>query len=189
MGKYDNAEMNDQTEVIRKLKDFIEGQGIILSGKYGCGKTYAIHALLHKLRRDRQKKHDDLMEGYKNKTVSWDDMNKSTFYSYEVEFIKANEMYRNIKNFDKQDGYVDSYKYAAMLVIDDLGAEYCPDSGFFQSIIDEIIDVRYELGRSTIISTNLSIVDFRNRYGGRITDRIKEWGWVYESKEDSLRGK
>ena len=60
------------------------------------------------------------------------------------------------------------------LVIDDLGVEYLDAKGYTQKRFDEILDERYSNFRKTLITTNLNARDFRDRYGTRIFDRIRE---------------
>jgi DNA replication protein DnaC len=78
---------------------------------------------------------------------------------------------------------------ADRLVIDDLGAEYTDAKGFFLSLLDEIINARYGNNRPTVITTNLDVMAFRNRYGERIADRIREAGRFVNCGAKSLRGK
>lgn len=79
-----------------------------------------------------------------------------------------------------------------VLVIDDLGVEYMDKGGHFNHRLDELIDYRYSNYKKTIITTNLNKQDFQNRYGVRVTDRIREGfkhgGDYKEINERSLRG-
>src|SRR3990167_9966149 len=135
--RYKNAELNDKTECIRLLKDLKIGQGALLCGKYGCGKTFALYAygkefngpIIRRKTELRQK----LSEGIKLTPEEYDE------YEYNLNekriiFIGANEMYRETKNFDTQSENIYDYKGTGLLLIDDLGAEYAADSGYFQSI-------------------------------------------------------
>lgn len=77
------------------------------------------------------------------------------------------------------------------MVIDDLGVEYLDKNGYFSHRLDEIIDERYSNFRPTIITTNLNGRDFRERYGDRVIDRIREGfphgGAYIEISHKSLR--
>lgn len=75
------------------------------------------------------------------------------------------------------------------LVIDDLGTEFNDAKGFFHQRLDKLINVRYEEGFPTLITSNLSAKDFKERYGERVTDRFREGGAFYEFTAPSLRGR
>lgn len=84
---------------------------------------------------------------------------------------------------------INEAKNTSILALDDLGSEYEAESGYFQSIIDEIIDYRYLHLKTTIVTTNLNLEQFVERYGKRFVGRIKEWGRFIESDEKSQRKK
>ncbi len=86
----------------------------------------------------------------------------------------------------KQDE-IDRVAKVERLVIDDLGSEYQDAKGFFGSLLDELIDLRYAGQRPTVISTNLDVEAFKNRYGVRIVDRIREAGRFVACGSVSLR--
>jgi DNA replication protein DnaC len=72
-------------------------------------------------------------------------------------------------------------------VIDDLGSEYHDAKGFFQTLLDEIIDVRYAGKLPTVITTNLDAAGFAAWYGERIVDRVREGGRFIACGNASLR--
>lgn len=76
---------------------------------------------------------------------------------------------------------------APRLVIDDLGTEYMDDKGNFMAILDEIIADRCANERQTFITSNLTAIAFKARYGERIEDRIREGGTVISLAESSRR--
>lgn len=77
------------------------------------------------------------------------------------------------------------------MVIDDLGVEYLDKNGNFLQRLDELIDERYSNFKRTIITTNLNVEAFKERYGERVSDRLREgfaWGGgFFEITEDSMR--
>ncbi len=79
------------------------------------------------------------------------------------------------------------------MVIDDLGVEYLDKNGNFLQRLDELIDERYSNFKRTIITTNLNVEAFQNRYGDRVTDRMREGfaygGGFYEIADDSMRAR
>ena len=78
-----------------------------------------------------------------------------------------------------------------VLVLDDLGVEFLDKNGNFQQKLDELLDDRYSNFRKTIITTNLNSDDFKERYGERVADRIREGfpygGAFHENSEASMR--
>jgi DNA replication protein DnaC len=72
------------------------------------------------------------------------------------------------------DGTIDRVGKVGPLVIDDLGTEYGDANGYWYSRLDELLDQRYSNNRRTILTTNLNASEFRERYGERIVDRIRE---------------
>jgi DNA replication protein DnaC len=86
-------------------------------------------------------------------------------------------------------GEMDKLFAASRLVIDDLGAEFADAKGFFVSMLDEIINERYCARRRTLITTNCPLEDFRERYGERVIDRMREDGAFIGIGGPSLRRK
>lgn len=87
-------------------------------------------------------------------------------------------------------GELDQLGKSGPLVIDDLGVEYADRNGALQSRLDGLLDERYANFRKTLITTNLTAAEFRDRYGERIVDRIREAGAnaFVEFRGESLRG-
>jgi DNA replication protein DnaC len=75
--------------------------------------------------------------------------------------------YRNGDELHKE--YEDLFQ-CDLLIIDDLGTEYT--NNFVVSQLFSLINDRHLCRKASIISTNLSLEDFRNRYSDRIFSRI-----------------
>jgi hypothetical protein len=73
------------------------------------------------------------------------------------------------------------------LVLDDLGTEYMDEKGNFMAVLDEVIADRYANERPTLITTNLTVEEFRDRYKNRIADRIRDNGKFLSVVGDSRR--
>ncbi|MBR6709784.1 MAG: ATP-binding protein [Clostridia bacterium] len=65
---------------------------------------------------------------------------------------------------------LDRYTDCDLLIIDDLGSEVV--NQFTVSVLYNLINVRLNRGKSTVISTNLTQKELRDRYWDRITSRI-----------------
>ena len=95
------------------------------------------------------------------------------------------------------------------LVLDDVGAEYADANGNYRVDLDELIDRFYADARVLVITTNLVYATpaqrdraaaesagidrqaptFADRYGERVTDRIRECGRWVSSRAASMRGR
>jgi DNA replication protein DnaC len=76
---------------------------------------------------------------------------------------------------------------AALLVLDDVGSEYADKNGMLLFVLDSLIEVRSSHLRKTVLTTNIPLADFMQRYSGRITDRVRDGAFV-EFNQQSLRG-
>jgi hypothetical protein len=76
---------------------------------------------------------------------------------------------------------------APRLVIDDLGTEFLDKGGFYASLLDEVINQRYEASLPIVITTNLDKDGFKARYGERIADRIRQSGKAMGCGNQSMR--
>ena len=78
---------------------------------------------------------------------------------------------------------------APALVLDDLGMEFLDAKGSFLVDLDELIDVFYSDRKPLLVTTNCKREVFRERYGERIADRIRECGAFFGIADGSLRSK
>jgi DNA replication protein DnaC len=84
---------------------------------------------------------------------------------------------------------VEPIEECSLLVIDDLGMEYADEKGSFLATLDGVFNARYAAGLYTVITTNLPSKTFKERYGERLADRIREAGRFVELNGKSLRGR
>lgn len=68
---------------------------------------------------------------------------------------------------------LDSMKRVTCLVLDDLGTEFLSENSVWRGLVDGLLDARYSAMKRTIITTNLDIPAFGERYGKRAADRLK----------------
>lgn len=99
-------------------------------------------------------------------------------------FLRASS-FAAASRYDKEER--SKWLNAGSMVLDDLGTEYADAKGSFLTDLDELIDTLYGNRRSLIITTNLKAEDFRERYGARVVDRIRECGKWESIGGDSLR--
>jgi len=137
------------------LKTESDAWCLVLSGNKGCGKSSAAGWWLQNILREVQTEND----GY-----------KLTCYQ---RWFTAGELSRWSRNFEEQGAKLSGLKGCNAIVIDDLGSEYADKNGYFNSVLDEIIDARYSDYKRTLITTNLNADEFHARYGDRVSDRIR----------------
>lgn len=145
-----------ETEALKYVNAFLEAGKtfLVLAGGAGCGKTVAaVHAMAKRLLLDRREDVPAL-------------------------FMRASECARLglYSDDDKRTTY--QMHGASLLVVDDLGAEFMAEGGVWRGLMDELIDVRYGDRLPTILTTNLSVDAFKERYGERVADRIRHAGVV-----------
>lgn len=68
---------------------------------------------------------------------------------------------------------IESIKEADLFILDDLGSEI--DSKVVTPMLYNIIEIRLNLNKPTIISTNLSFIDIENRYNEKIASRLMSY--------------
>jgi len=134
---------------------------LVLSGLRGCGKTTAAAWWLLQ----RRKPSEYVRTG-------------------PPRFVDATALARWPKYDDAK---MHELERASALVIDDLGIEYDDKHGAFRSFLDGLVNARYAAVLPTLITTNLRATEFKERYGERIADRIREAGRYVELAGESLR--
>ena len=134
---------------VKIAKQFLENKdGLFLTGKVGTGKTYLACAIGREL----------IMEGNKIlfKTIP------SLFQDIRATFGKTNK--------EDESHIINKYSCIPYLILDDLGAEKMSDFSLDRLYL--IIDGRYADELPTIITSNLSLKDIREKIHDRISSRI-----------------
>lgn len=96
---------------------------------------------------------------------------------------------KQIVKIAESDGLLTSYKRKPLLGIDDLGAEpgELLNYGNVQTPMIDLIEARYNARLFTVITTNLTGAQIRQKYGARIADRLNEMMHVMIFKNDTFR--
>lgn len=138
--------------------------GLIFSGNVGCGKTTMVRAM---------------QQTFRILKLGWIDIVNAS--------VIGNDCMRDLSK-------VEIYGNIPILCIDDLGTEPTSVQNYGNTInaISEIISIRYDKQRPTIITTNLHYERNRDevtlKYGLRTSDRINEMcARVWIKKEGSYR--
>lgn len=74
---------------------------------------------------------------------------------------------------------------APLLVLDDLGCEL--ESRANAATLNELIGVRYNFGRPTIITSNLTMSEFSKRYQSRMYERVLQSNNIIDTGKESMR--
>ncbi len=123
-----------------------QSRDILLSGKSGLGKTFLLHAMAERLiERD-----------------------------VNVLIISAYMMLDLLRRsyFDHEESPSDLLD-TDVLMIDDLGSEPLIQNVTIEQLFN-LLNERQNRGRSTVISTNLNLVEFRQRYTERVASRLTD---------------
>lgn len=119
--------------------------GILMRGKTGLGKTH----------------------------LSLSIANEVLKLGYSVIYGSAPDLFRKVEreHFGREAvGETELLHQTNLLIIDDLGAEF--DSPFYQSVLYNLINTRFNSGYPTIVSTNCELSELQKRYGDRTTSRL-----------------
>ena len=140
--------------VVKSCREFAENfdekhGNLLLTGSTGVGKTFLTNCIAR-----------ELMNRY-----------------HSVIYLSAGDLFevfsRNKFDYEPGEDMKDMYRFVLdcdLLIIDDLGTEL--NNSFTSSQLFYCINERMNMGRSTIISTNLSLARLRDSYTDRVTSRI-----------------
>lgn len=182
---YDESRASGYLAALRALDDGRDGGIVVLAGNPGVGKTAA--------------------------ACRW----ALTRAADAPRFLRAAEFFRSSRYTRADDGdrtlTRDDVLRSKALVLDDAGAEFADASGSYRVDLDELVDRFYADARALVITTNLvyatprqrdeavraakergesadaDVPTFTDRYGERVTDRIRECGRWVSSRGGSQR--
>lgn len=101
-------------------------------------------------------------------------------------FVTAPELLLQIKKgFGKDEEYLDRLAGTQLLILDDLGSE--KPTEWVQETLFVLIDRRYTQYRPTIVTSNFSLDEIKDRLGYRIASRIAEMCEVVELRAKDYR--
>lgn len=151
---FENDDMSNAriTDIMKKyVENFSElrknGQGLLLYGKCGAGKTFAACEVANALI-DR---------------------------CYPVLVTNFAQLLNHLQGTFERQEFIDRLNYYVLIVIDDLGIER--DSAYAKEQVYNIVDARYRAGLPMLITTNLTLDELKNPSNTdnrRIYDRILE---------------
>ncbi|MEA1974212.1 MAG: ATP-binding protein [Bacillota bacterium] len=152
---YKKTQKENITEILSKTESFATSfessklKNLLFYGPTGQGKTYLCNCIANSL------------------------INKSYLVIYQTAF-KLIEIIENARfnknNFSNQDENYQMLFNCDLLIIDDLGTEFI--NTFTNVEIFNIINTRLYQNKKTIISTNLSPIQIKEKYSDRISSRL-----------------
>ena len=151
---YEGEDLENMRRNVAAMKKFADefssdkSTNLVLFGNTGLGKTHLSSALAGRV----------IERGY------------DVVYTTAVNMISDFENRRFGNGIVGESGDTDKYTSCELLVIDDLGTEVI--NQFTVSCLYNIINTRLNKDLSTILSTNLTRVEFREKYWDRITSRV-----------------
>lgn len=160
-----------ETPAIRSVRRHTEG-ALLFLGDPGTGKTMAAQRWQ--------------VDAYL-RPVNWTWDGFTWRYRHEGRrLFRTARQLAQVKQYEAAD--VERLMGARLLVVDDLGQEYLDARGFLASFIDHLVTERHRRGLPTVITANLSVQEFKTRYGDRALDRIEHTGGFEFLEGNSLRG-
>ena len=127
---------------------------LVLCGKPGVGKSFGAAWLV--------KKHLRNCVDVAYKRALWQ----------KAEIAAANTLWCSAYDIACDKNTAAKAKTIALVVIDDLGKE--SDSGYAQAAVRDVISKRYDFILPTVVTTELTVLDIKNRYGRAIAERLAE---------------
>lgn len=166
---YDGEDLKRFTNAVKECQNFIKTfnsdyHNLFFYGTVGTGKSFLSSCIAKELI-DQGK-----LVIYFSATQLFDNLSKSTFDRESKE--AASGIYEDIYDCD-------------LLIIDDLGTELT--NAFVSSQLFSCLNNRHLRRKSTIITTNLSLEELRDRYSDRIFSRITSNYGIYKLTGRDIR--
>jgi len=165
--RYIKAEISDLSAELQRRFNTEVDSGVLLWGKAGIGKTYAMSALAKKY----------IREGYLVKRVH-----------YEMLCLKLRDTF-NPKARQTEWEIIESFLSCDKLFIEDVGTSKSLgnlESDFSLRTFSVLLDMRMEHCRPTFITSNKSVENLANSFDERVGDRLRTF-YVYKLGGESKR--
>lgn len=158
---------SQDTPAIKLTKSFLpeleKGRALLLLGPTGVGKSWAAVAAMRESERAAR---------------------RGRWFFYFPALAGA------LLDRERSSRALEMAKRRDFIVFDDLGTEYLKEGGMLQALVDEIFYEREGNALPTVITSNLTVEEFKTRMSDRIVDRLRgSWGHVVQVPGESMRRK
>lgn len=139
------------------------GVGLLISGTFGTGKTFASMMLLK-------------------------DLVKLGYSCYATTFASMIEMFTaGWRSDEDRRFFQEKVVYSQVLLLDDLGKEMRRKNNLAESTFDDVLRRRHSDGRPTLITTNFTKRELSEGYGGAILSLLREKSITHEATGTDFR--
>ena len=148
-----------------KMLKYDPQTGLVLYGPVGCGKTFAICALLRSIL---------------GSTVRQELFPKCERIGYEMLCLHIRDAFKSNSNKSELD-VIQPYLNPQILALEDLGSNKpigTTESDFSLRVVYVLLDRRLELQRTTFITTNKTLDNLRIGFDERISSRLSCLTWL-----------
>lgn len=168
---------SSEVERLKAIKALDNKGHVFVTGSCGTGKTHFGIGLL--------------LDRYAENFYHNEDMDKIDFRYVKPRFLSAVEFFLELKSsfgngaLEDEKSVLEKYTKPYVLLIDDIGAEKVTD--WSRQIFYTLIDRRYVNMKSTIITSNLNMAEFAEKFDDRVASRIADMGEVITLKGKDRR--
>ncbi|KJK55533.1 ATP-binding protein [Saccharothrix sp. ST-888] len=149
------------------------GQGLLLAGPPGTGKTTTAAAIACDVRRS-------LRSVYYTRYPDYVDRERT---------VIANRDGANQEQLSQAYSAIERVAQSMLVVLDDVGHEHLTSSRFAEDTLEKILRNRFSAGRPTVITTNLTGDHWRGRYSAALRSFVAEATRLVPFLGDDLRGR
>ena len=172
----DNRKMFDLTaRYFAKDKSFNEttltmnkpslNKGLLFIGKYGCGKT-------------------SMMETFQE--IGKRMMPNNYLWFKSMSTLDLVDEFESADNQNKE-LFFNKYNNITTIYFDDFGTESDASNYGKKNLMKEILEKRYMKKKKTFLTTNLTLIQIKEKYGSRVFSRLQEMFNIIEFKGDDFR--
>jgi DNA replication protein DnaC len=163
-----------EKERLKAIKALDNKGQVFITGTTGTGKTHFGIGLL--------------LDRFAENLYYREEMDRIDFKYTKPRFLSSVDFFLELKESFKGDGektILDKYAKPYVLFVDDIGAEKVTD--WSRQIFYTLIDRRYVNMKSTIITSNLNMAEFAEKFDDRVASRIADMGEVITLKGKDRR--